>query len=261
MLAKELIAALNAGAPTPERTCDTIKHGSEQKELRRVAVCMIGTVDVIRAVHEWGADMLIVHEPTYYDHMDQPSDDPVTRAKQALVAENDMVIYRYHDHMHGKEIDEIREGELHYLGLCGTLEKTSDFGSAILTLKEPLTTREIMQRIESRLGVRQARMTGAVDKEVTRIALCFGTPAGVFSFLKSDDIDLVITGEACEWKLCEYARDAAALGFRKSLIVMGHIGSERDGMRLLSERLKKEYPALEVAYFECGEVYLSPKSR
>ena len=118
-----------------------------------------------------------------------------------------------------------------------------------------------MQRIESRLGVRQARMTGAVDKEVTRIALCFGTPAGVFSFLKSDDIDLVITGEACEWKLCEYARDAAALGFRKSLIVMGHIGSERDGMRLLSERLKKEYPALEVAYFECGEVYLSPKSR
>ena len=58
MLAKELIAALNAGAPTPERTCDTIKHGSEQKELRRVAVCMIGTVDVIRnsffAFSGWG---------------------------------------------------------------------------------------------------------------------------------------------------------------------------------------------------------------
>lgn len=35
---------------------------------------------------------------------------------------------------------------------------------------------------------------------------------------------------------------------------MGHIGSERDGMRLLTERLKKNYP-LDVRYIECGEVY------
>ena len=217
---------------------------------------MIGTADVIRAVHEWGADMLIVHEPLYYDHMDRASDDPVTQAKQALVAESDMVIYRYHDHMHGKEIDEIPEGELHYLGLCGTLEKSPYNASSVLTLKEPITAGEIMQRIKKRLGVRHARMAGAVDKEVTKIAACFGTPAGVFPLLKSDDIEVVITGEACEWQLGEYARDAAALGFNKSLIVMGHIGSERDGMRLLTERLKEKYPELEIAYFECGEVYL-----
>ena len=91
MIAKELINALNEGSPTPEKTCDTIKYGDEQKELKRVAVCMIGTADVIRAAHEWGADMLIVHEPIYYDHMDRVSDDPVTQAKLSLVTENDMV--------------------------------------------------------------------------------------------------------------------------------------------------------------------------
>ena len=256
MLAKELIAELNAGAPTPEKTCDTVKHGDAQKEVRRVAVCMIGTADVIRAAHAWGADLLIVHEPLYYDHMDRPSDDPVTRAKQALVQESDMVIYRYHDHMHGKETDEVPQGEFHYLGLCGTLEKSPYNASSVLSLREPVTARELAQRMETRLGLKHVRMVGDIDAEVTKIAACFGTPAGVFQLLKNEEIGLVLTGETCEWQLGEYARDAAALGFHKALIVMGHIGSERDGMRLLTERLRNRYPELEFTYFECGEVYL-----
>ena len=197
-----------------------------------------------------------MHEPLYYNHMDLECGDPVTLSKMALVAESGMVIYRYHDHMHGKETDEVPEGELHYLGLSGTLEKTKYNASSVLTLDEPVTAGEIMNRIRSRLGVKHARVSGEVDKEITRIAACFGTPAGVFQLLKSEDIQLVITGEACEWQLCEYARDAAAMGFNKSLIVMGHIASERDGMRLLTERLTDKYPELEFNYFECGEVYL-----
>ena len=41
----------------------------------------------------------------------------------------------------------------------------------------------------------------------------------------------------------------------KTLIVMGYIGSERDGMRLLTERLQQWHNDLEIRYFECGEVY------
>ena len=256
MIAKELIMALNMGSPTPEKTCDTVKHGNDQKEIKHVAVCMIGTAEVIRKAHEWGADMLVVHEPLYYDHWDKVADDPVTQAKLALVSESDMLIYRYHDHMHGKAVDEIPEGELHYLGLEGILEKSQYNASSIFTLDNPITAKEVMNRIESRLGVKHARVVGSIDKEVTRIAACFGTPAGVFQLLKQEDIQLVITGEACEWQLCEYARDAASLGFNKSLIVMGHIASERDGMRLLTERLKAKYLDVEFDYFESGEVYL-----
>ena len=36
---------------------------------------------------------------------------------------------------------------------------------------------------------------------------------------------------------------------------MGHIGSERDGMRLLAKRLNEKHDSLDVRYFECGEVY------
>ena len=70
---------------------------------------------------------------------------------------------------------------------------------------------------------------------------------------------MVLTGETCEWMVAEYARDAAALGFNKSLIVMGHIGSEIDGMRLLADRIKKSYPIFETKYIECEEVYTYTK--
>ena len=54
MIARELIKELNDGAPTPENTCDTVKHGDDRREIKRVAVCMMGTADVIRAAREWG---------------------------------------------------------------------------------------------------------------------------------------------------------------------------------------------------------------
>ena len=53
----------------------------------------------------------------------------------------------------------------------------------------------------------------------------------------------------------EYARDANDLGYKKALLILGHIGSERDGMVYTSDILKEKHPELRVEYFECGEVY------
>ena len=255
MLAKELIAKLIEGATTPERTCDTIKAGDENCELHKVAVTMIGTIDTIKAAAEWGADMLIVHEPTYYDHMDVITDTPVTLAKKELIEKSGLVIYRYHDHAHFRDVDLIPEGEFHYLGLTGKLEKTEYSASSVFTLDTPITALELAKNMQTELGIAEPRIAGARDCVVRRIGACFGTPKGVLELLQTDGIDIVLTGEACEWKICEYARDAAALGMNKALIVMGHIGSERDGMRLLAERMKRDYTEFETRYFECGEVY------
>jgi putative NIF3 family GTP cyclohydrolase 1 type 2 len=70
MKASELIKELCEGAFAPEITCDTIKAGDAQREINKVGVTMFATVDVVRRAKEMGVDMLIVHEPTYYDHMD-----------------------------------------------------------------------------------------------------------------------------------------------------------------------------------------------
>ena len=255
MKAIEIIENLTEGAFKPEITCDTIKAGDANKEIKKLALTMFATVDVVKRAKEWGADMLIVHEPTYYDHMDVMIDTPVTRAKQALIEESGITIFRYHDCMHARTVDQITEGELHYLGLTGKVEHTPYSASYILNSDKEITALEMAKLMERELGIKRVRIAGSLNYKSKRIAACFGTPGGVFELLCDDTVDMVLTGEACEWKLAEYARDAALLGVNKSLIVMGHICSERDGMRLLTERMKERYPELDVKYIECGEVY------
>lgn len=255
MKAFELIEEITFLGHAPEKTCDTVKMGDIRKEISKVAVCMIPTVDIIRKANEWGADMMIVHEPIFYDHWDNAKGDPVTAAKQKLLEKGGMIIYRYHDHMHFRENDEITEGELYYLGLKGSIEKVSDTVCSIMTLEEPVSALELAKLIEQKLGLAHVRISGAVNKKSTRVALCFGATGSVHRILSETDAQIALAGEICEWKDAEYARDAAALGMNKSLIVMGHVGSERDGMRLLAHRLQKKHTDVEIKYFECDEVY------
>ena len=256
MKAIELIEELKNGGFCPhDRTCDTVKAGNPEKEIKKVAVTMFATVDTFKKVKEWGADMLIVHEPTYYDHFEEMISNPVTEAKKKLIEESGIVVFRYHDFMHHREIDRITAGEIHYLGLKGKLENTPYSASYTFRLDEPITALELAKLIEDKLNVKHVKIAGERNKKSYNLALCCGTPGGVYDLLRDENIDIVLTGETCEWMLCEYARDAAALGINKSIIVMGHIGSERDGMRLLAENLSKNHTSFETKYFECGEVY------
>ncbi len=255
MKAYELFEKIKIGGRVDGKTCDVIKAGDPNKELKKVAVTMFATVETVKKAREWGADMLIVHEPTYYDHFEEIPDLPVVVAKRELIEESGITIYRYHDYMHSREIDQIPEGEIYYLGLKGEVVNTPYSASYYFKTDEPITALELAKKMEKELGIKRVRIAGTRDKKSTNIALCFGTPGGVFELLCDENIEIVLTGEACEWKLAEYARDADSLGMNKTLIVMGHIPSERDGMRLLAKRLSEKHTDFETRYIECGEVY------
>ena len=255
MTAREFFKNLCAGSFPPEKTCDTLKAGNEEKEIKKIAFTMFATVDVIRQAGEWGADVLITHEPTYYTHFDDTTDSPIATKKRALIEASGLVIYRYHDCMHFRAVDQITDGMLRELGISGSFERTPHAASYRFVPDEPLSAYEFARRAEESLGIPHVRIAGDRHHKAKTVAACFGTPGGVFDLLRDESIDMVVTGEACEWALAEYARDAAALGIPKALVVMGHIGSEKGGMRYLAKRIGIEYPDLDARYFECNEVY------
>ncbi len=255
MKAIELIEEIQSNAAAPEITCDTVKAGDENKEIGKVAITMFPTVKVIKEAAAWGADMLVVHEPTYYHHLEAGPETALVKAKRELIEKSGLVIYRHHDRMHAETPDGIAEGELHYLGLRGKVEKTPHFASYVLTLDEELSPLEIARLFEEKLGVKKVRIAGNVTEKIKNIALCFGSPGGIFELISDEKVDAMLIGEVCEWQICEYARDSTELGQPKSVIAIGHIGSERDGMRLMCKKLEAAHPNLEINYFECGEVY------
>ena len=238
-----------------DRTCDTIKAGDPNAEVTKVAVSMFATVDIVRQVKNWGAELLIVHEPTYYNHWDDHSDDYFEAEKRRLIEASGLTIYRFHDHPHCTDPDIITTGEIQYLGLDCTLEKTDVFDLTRLHLNTPMTPRQLAKHIENTLGIAHVRIAGAADVPCTSLSLMVGTPGGLEQELLRPETEIILTGEICEWALGEHVRDAAQLGYRKAILVLGHIGSERDGMKYTAQILKERQPQLDVRYFEGGEVY------
>lgn len=235
-------------------TCDTLKSGSPDAEVSKVAVVMNPSVDVIKAVSEWGADLMIVHEPLYYNHWDSHSDEKIESEKRALLESTGMTVYRFHDHPHRNHPDLISAGEMKYLGLDGKVEYTDEFDLTKVKLKTPMTPVEVAKLVESRLGIKHVRICGTRDVPCTNISTCFGAPGDVMEELSKEETEILMIGEACEWRLGEYARDASQLGYKKTLMILGHVGSERAGMVYITDLFAELLPELEFKYFECGEV-------
>lgn len=238
-----------------EDTCDTCKAGNPDNEVTKVAVSMFATPDTVRQARDFGAQLFITHEPTYHNHMDHHSNDPIECEKRRLLEESGMAIYRYHDHPHCADPDMISTGMLRAMGLECVEEPTDVFDLLRLHFNTPVTPRQLAGLLEDRLGIAHIRIAGSADMPCNELSCMFGTPGGVFEELRNTACQILLTGEICEWALGEYARDAAQLGHKKAILVLGHIGSERDGMKYIAEVLNRRHPELEVKYIECDEVY------
>lgn len=236
-------------------TCDTLKAGNPHREIHKVAVTMTATVDILRQALAWGAEMMIVHEPTYFNHWDTHSSEPVETEKRKLIEQSGLVIYRYHDHPHIACPDMIASGMLEQMELDGLVTFPEPYNLVRAVLHQPMTAVSFAAMLEQKLDIRHLRICGARNLPCTNISAKFGAPGGVLEELQRPDTQIMLTGETTEWSIAEYARDAASLGHNKTLIIMGHVGSERYGMRYVANRLQEKLPMLEVQYFHTAEVY------
>ena len=162
---------------------------------------------------------------------------------------------RYHDHMHFAAEDMISLGFLDVMGWKGQFD-----GDVSFVLDEPKTPLEIAKEIEEKTGVAHCRIIGRRDGKVTKIGLYLGHRGGeCWNALKfaEGDVELAIGGEWCEWADGEPVRDAAEFGLQRTAIMMGHAGSERDGMRYLAKEINRRFSerGITARYVECGELY------
>lgn len=236
-------------------TCDTLKAGDPNREVTKVAVSMFATIPVVTQAKEWGAELLIVHEPTYYKHMDEHANEALEVEKRTFLENSGVTIYRFHDHPHRQYPDIIGQGMIRQMATSGTVEYSKEiFDLVRIKLDPPMTAVDYARQLEERLGIKHIRICGTRDIPCTNVSCMFGTPGGVFEELQRPETEILMVGEACEWALGEYARDANDLGHTKTLFILGHIGSEWAGMDLSAE-LVEEKCGLPARYFDCGEVY------
>ncbi|NOU67726.1 transcriptional regulator [Paenibacillus sp. LMG 31461] len=238
-----------------EKTVDTLKSGRMDAEVRKVAVVFMTTYAAIKQAVETGVDLIITHEPTYYNHLDEGewlSGDPVYEKKRALIKESGIAIFRLHDYVHSYRPDGIQVGMLKQLE-WESYASPENMKLLILPPDEVHTVRTIVAHLKSKLGIEHMLVAGDPDLSVKRMGLLPGASGGHshIKFLGSQDIELLIVGEANEWETNEYVRDAADMGLAKALIVTGHQKSEEAGMQTVVEMVREAFPEVQVTFIEC----------
>ena len=101
-------------------TCDILAYGDPDMEVTGIVTTFMPTVEVIQKTAAAGANLIISHEPTWFNGSDETEwclNDRVYLAKKRLLDEHHIAVWRFHDHMHsGTEIDYVYRGIIQELG-------------------------------------------------------------------------------------------------------------------------------------------------
>jgi putative NIF3 family GTP cyclohydrolase 1 type 2 len=261
--AREVIAAIqqHVGAPWQKETVDTFKAGSPDTPVTGIAVTMMATLDVLRRASAHGLNLVITHEPTFFNHLDTPEgmdpNDPVWAEKRAFIEKHGMVIWRFHDHWHMRKPDGIEAGMIHALRWENFQNTENPY---LFTLPET-TLQTLAADVAKRLDSPVLRVVGNPQMKVTKIALSPGAAGFVREthVLELNNVEVLVIGETREWETVEYVADAVSEGKNKALIVIGHIPSEQAGMEECTRWLKTFVKDVPVQFVPAKQPFWLPK--
>lgn len=233
------------GAPF-STTVDTLKAGNRDIKVTGMVTTMFATLEVIQKTIAAGANFIIAHEPTFYNHADETSwlaNDEVYRFKSELLKQHEIAIWRNHDYIHRHMPDGVMTGVVAKLGWTNYYT-----GQNNIALIPPVSLRELIQQAKQKLGIDTLRYIGNPEQSCQKILLMPGAAGGrrQIESISKQQPDVLVCGEIQEWETAEYVRDAQAKGQQVSLIVLGHVASEEPGSEYMAEWLRKKIPGMKI---------------
>jgi len=246
----------NTGSPRIPNTVDVIKEGDPVTQVTGIVTTMFGTMDVLRKAVQINANLIVVHEPLYYNHRDETTqfiNDPVFQEKKKFINDNRLVVWRFHDYIHSIKPDGILSGMVIKLGWENYVS-----GGDLSRYKIPeMKLNELLAYLKTRFPDSAFNIIGDPEMRISSVRLLPGAPGSMaqITSLEDKNIDLVIAGEVPQWETYEYMRDAVSQGRNKAIIFLGHIPSEEAGMEFCAGWLKGFLKDIPVTFVESGPSY------
>jgi putative NIF3 family GTP cyclohydrolase 1 type 2 len=239
-------------------TVDTLKSGSPDTVVTGIVTTMFATIEVINKAIAIGANFIIAHEPTFYNHADDTGwlqKDEVYLYKAALLKKHNIAVWRNHDYIHSISPDPVTMGVLDQLGWRAYADKNLPN----LVILPVSTLKDTIDYVKTRLNIEKVRYVGGPPEEkCSRVLFLPGSPGGTrqIQAIERYKPSLVLCGEISEWETAEYVRDARAKGESLSLAVLGHIASEEPGSEFMLKWLKGKVPEIKSIHIPAGNSML-----
>jgi len=229
-----------------------LKSGRPDTGVTGIVTTMFATIDVIRKAIDLGANFIIAHEPTFYNHLDATDwikDDDVLQYKMDLLNKTGIAVWRNHDTIHQLKPDGVTKGVLDQLEWQQYAGK--DIPNILTFPQMPL--KDLIAHAKDKLHIEKVRLIGDPNQNCTKVLLMPGAAGGTRQIQSIGKVkpDVVFCGEIAEWETAEYVRDARAKGDNISLVVLGHIASEEPGSTFMLQWLKDNVPSIKATHIYC----------
>lgn len=264
------------GVDWKTETVDGFKAGNPAVEIKGIVTTAMATLEVLKQTMKAGANFVITCEPTFYARADSATPpprrgagpgsagsetvaastpDPVFAAKDDFIRKNNLVVWRFSDHWRLRKPDPFAEGLADALGWSKFTSANDPASVTIPELSLEALAAQVKQKLNGRGGV---RVVGNSRTRVRKVALLPGTTAIQASLKALPEVDAIVAGEVREWESVEYARDVAAAGGMKGLILLGRIVSEQPGMNICAQWLRRIVPDVNTRSIAVGDPYWRP---
>ena len=235
----------------PEKTVDTIKYGDGDAKIEKVAVCWYPSLDTIESAIDAGCQLLITHEPTWWDHFDRPGgwrDKGPGLEKTRLLEASDLVVARLHDTWDNWPGIGIRDSFARGLGLDAFVAEDETRWHAVYEIPEQSLAefaRFVAGRVEP-LGEDSVQVIGDPEMRVCRpsIGVGCGGPEEDMIILGSDVLIMCFDG-ASYWGPRNRLSEQGV-----GVITLEHGTTEMWGMESLAEYIRNTWSELEVIYLD-----------
>ena len=273
MRIQEIIDKIRAYHPPMDEsnTFDVFKCGDPQQECRGIVVCCYPSVNVIRQAIEKDANLIICHEPSFYDDGDKGeglAGNKVYEEKCRLLDAHGIAIWRDHDHIHhGPQSENRSTTDMIFYGIMKVLGweeyLIGDIKKPLLYRIPETTVRELTHELCEKLNLNGARIIGDPDGKVSKVFIAehiFGrVEQDKQKIMRADqeEFDVLIPLETVDWTVLEYITDSTQLGRSRAVISVGHFNFEEPGMRYMAETWLPEIleHAIPVLFVQSGDIY------
>jgi putative NIF3 family GTP cyclohydrolase 1 type 2 len=296
LTAGDVIARIQsaAGVPVPEDGTDGFKAGDPGITVKSIATTAMATLDVLKQAAKSGHNLVITYEGVYYGQQGQgrgagpgggapqgqgsadaqgpggrgaqrpgggrgPAglgpDDPVYMAKKEFIEKNGLAVYCFRGQWTGRKDNPLATGLAEMLGWTKFQTAGDPTSYQIPAVKFESLVADIRKRLNTRAGI---RVVGSREASIRKVALLPGLISIDAGLKRLPDADLLLTGEAREWEIVEYASDTVTAGGKKGFIMLGRIASEDPGMRACSNWMKTVVKEVPVQWIGIGDPYWRP---
>jgi len=236
-------------------TVDRVIVGDHDTDVDCCLVTWMPSFRALRCVADRGVQLLVFHEPTFWDHRDRdPMANPASREKMQFIRDHGLVILRNHDCWDRWPEVGIPWAWARFLDLGDAPERIGANGYQHRYDIPPVSLDEFAARVAERcrsIGEPLVQVTGDGSARISRIGVGAGCGCNLNAYLEMGcDCSVVCDDGSCYWAGIQMAEDLA-----HPVIRVNHGTSEEPGMVTLTQYINDNLLGLEAEHLPHGSTF------